>query len=48
MESMKARMHVKQWFFTTGTMSSPYVQGNGDRFRFVDPGEKERLPSPLQ
>ena len=44
MESVEARMHVKQWFFTTGTMSSPYVQGNGGTASVSWTPEKGKTP----
>ncbi|MGI6791062.1 hypothetical protein [Aminivibrio sp.] len=44
MESVEARMHVKQWFFTTGTMSSPYVQGSGGTASVSWTPEKGKTP----
>ncbi|NLO57977.1 MAG: hypothetical protein GX110_04495, partial [Synergistaceae bacterium] len=44
MESVEARMHVKEWFFTTGTMSSPYVRGSGGTASVSWTPEKGKTP----
>ena len=44
MESVEARINVKQWFFTTGTMSSPYVQGSGGTASVSWTPEKGKTP----
>lgn len=43
-ERVEGRLAVKQWFFTTGTLSSPYVSGSGGSTSLSWTPEKGKTP----